>query len=290
MLSLIPLLPFTGFLINATLGRRLTKGVSGAVACLAMLGAFAVSRGVGVAAAGARARARPRHRRAPLYVDRRRQLPRRPGLPPRSAVDADDPGRHRHRLADPHLFDRLHARGDERRVRALLLLPEPVRQLHAGAGARRQPAGDVHRLGGRRPLLLPADRLLVQEAVGQRRRQEGVRRQPHRRLRLHPRRRPDLRDLRHRRLPRARAQGRADGQRGRDLRHALDHHAAVLHRGDRQVGPDPALRLAAGRDGGPDAGLGPDPRRDDGHGRRLHDRPQRRALLRTRRRRCRSSR
>ena len=31
----------------------------------------------------------------------------------------------------------------------------------AGAGAGRQPAGDVHRLGGRRPLQLPADRLLV---------------------------------------------------------------------------------------------------------------------------------
>jgi NADH-quinone oxidoreductase subunit L len=43
MLSLIPLLPFAGFVINATLGRRLTKGVSGAVACLAMLGAFGVS-------------------------------------------------------------------------------------------------------------------------------------------------------------------------------------------------------------------------------------------------------
>jgi NADH-quinone oxidoreductase subunit L len=43
MLSLIPLLPFTGFLINATLGRRLTKGTSGAVACLAMLGAFGLS-------------------------------------------------------------------------------------------------------------------------------------------------------------------------------------------------------------------------------------------------------
>jgi NADH-quinone oxidoreductase subunit L len=43
MLSLIPLLPFTGFLVNATLGRRLTKGTSGAVACLAMLGAFGLS-------------------------------------------------------------------------------------------------------------------------------------------------------------------------------------------------------------------------------------------------------
>ena len=43
MLSLIPLLPFTGFLANATLGRRLTKGTSGAIACLAMLGAFGLS-------------------------------------------------------------------------------------------------------------------------------------------------------------------------------------------------------------------------------------------------------
>ena len=37
--------------------------------------------------------------------------------------------------------------------------------------------------------------------------------------------------------------------------------------------PGPALRLAARRDGRPDARLGPDPRRDDGHGRRLPDRP-----------------
>jgi NADH-quinone oxidoreductase subunit L len=43
MLSLIPLLPFTGFLVNATLGRRLSKGVSGAVACVAMLAAFGLS-------------------------------------------------------------------------------------------------------------------------------------------------------------------------------------------------------------------------------------------------------
>ena len=38
------------------------------------------------------------------------QVPLR--APARSAVVADDPGRHRHRLADPHLLDRLHARGD----------------------------------------------------------------------------------------------------------------------------------------------------------------------------------
>jgi NADH-quinone oxidoreductase subunit L len=43
MLLLIPLLPLAGFLINAALGRRLPKAVSGGVACLAMVAAFAVS-------------------------------------------------------------------------------------------------------------------------------------------------------------------------------------------------------------------------------------------------------
>ena len=43
MLLLIPLLPFLGFLVNAFLGKRLTKTVSGGVACLAMIAAFAVA-------------------------------------------------------------------------------------------------------------------------------------------------------------------------------------------------------------------------------------------------------
>jgi NADH-quinone oxidoreductase subunit L len=43
VLRFIPLLPFIGFLINLSLGRRLSKATSGAVACLAMLGAFLVS-------------------------------------------------------------------------------------------------------------------------------------------------------------------------------------------------------------------------------------------------------
>ena len=43
MLALIPLFPFVGFLINATLGRRLSKGLSGAVACAAMIASFAVA-------------------------------------------------------------------------------------------------------------------------------------------------------------------------------------------------------------------------------------------------------
>jgi NADH-quinone oxidoreductase subunit L len=43
VLSLIPLLPFAGFVINAFLGRRLPKSVSGGVACAVMLLSFGVS-------------------------------------------------------------------------------------------------------------------------------------------------------------------------------------------------------------------------------------------------------
>jgi len=43
MLLLIPLLPFIGFLLNASFGRRVSKPAAGAVACGAMAGAFAAS-------------------------------------------------------------------------------------------------------------------------------------------------------------------------------------------------------------------------------------------------------
>jgi NADH-quinone oxidoreductase subunit L len=43
MLLLIPLLPFAGFLLNASFGRRLSKAAAGAVACGAVAGSFAVS-------------------------------------------------------------------------------------------------------------------------------------------------------------------------------------------------------------------------------------------------------
>src|SRR5574340_797866 len=43
MLLLIPLLPLLGFVVNAAIGRRLSKGVSGSLACVAMLASFAVS-------------------------------------------------------------------------------------------------------------------------------------------------------------------------------------------------------------------------------------------------------
>src|SRR2546423_1614064 len=53
MLLLIPLLPLVGFLINAFLGRRLPKVVSGGVACLVMVASFLVSVRAALAASRA---------------------------------------------------------------------------------------------------------------------------------------------------------------------------------------------------------------------------------------------
>src|ERR1700750_2154551 len=43
MLSLIPLFPLLGFVVNACLGRRLPKSISGGLACAAMIASFIVS-------------------------------------------------------------------------------------------------------------------------------------------------------------------------------------------------------------------------------------------------------
>jgi len=43
MLLLIPLFPFLGFLVNASIGRRLSKGAAGLVAVAAMVASFAVA-------------------------------------------------------------------------------------------------------------------------------------------------------------------------------------------------------------------------------------------------------
>jgi NADH-quinone oxidoreductase subunit L len=43
MLLLIPLLPFVGYVVNAFVGRKLPKSMSGGLACLAIIGSFAVS-------------------------------------------------------------------------------------------------------------------------------------------------------------------------------------------------------------------------------------------------------
>ena len=132
------------------------------------------------------ARAEPDSLRRKLFhLDRRRAVPRRFRAASRPAHRRHAAGGHLRRLADPHLFHRLHgARG---RLLPLLLLSESVHVLHADAGAGREPHRDVRRLGRRRPVQLPADRLLVPEEVGDGRRQESLLRHAHRRLRLHRR-------------------------------------------------------------------------------------------------------
>ena len=65
--------------------------------------------------------------------------------PPHRGDGAD---RHRRRLADPRLLDRLHE--GRHGLRALLRVPEPVPLLHAAAGARPLAARALRRLGRRR--------------------------------------------------------------------------------------------------------------------------------------------
>ena len=201
------------------------------------------------------------------------------GLPPRSAVRDDAARRHRHRDADSRLLDGVHRRRAARRRRAVLLLPEPLLLLHAHARPGEQLPGDVRGLGGRGPLLVSAHRLLVREEERVGRGEEGLHHQPHRRLGLHPRHLPDFHDLRHARLPRRAERRGDDAGRDRAVRRAVVHLPAPVHRRDRQERADPALRLAAGRDGRPDARLGAHPRGDDGDRGRLHGGPQRRPVF-----------
>ena len=107
---------------------------------------------------------------------------RRCRLPARSAVGDLAAVRHRRGHAHPHLFDGLH--GARRRLLPLLRLPEPVHVLHADADPGQQLCPDVRRLGGRGPVLVPADRLLLPAALGVDRGEQGVHHQPHRRCRI----------------------------------------------------------------------------------------------------------
>ena len=119
-------------------------------------------------------------------------------------------------------------------------------------------------LGRRGPVLVPAHLVLVRARHRGGRGQEGVRHQPGRRLRVHARDVLDHREVRNARLRRDRPRGVSHDERDRHR-----GRAAAVPRRDRQERPDPAVPLAARRDGGPDAGLGAHPRRDDGHRRRV---------------------
>ena len=217
-------------------------------------------------------------RPAVLLVDAGRRPSDRRRVPARPIVDADGADRHRRRRADPRVQRRLHARRPG--LSALFRVSEPLRLLHAVAGTRRELPADVHRLGGRRALLVFADRLLVQREGERRRRQESVHRQPHRRFRVPDRDVPALREHRHVGFPRRRRRGEGVGRR----RSGGDGDLPVpFPRLRRQERADPALHLAPRRDGRPDAGLGAHPRGDDGDRRRVSHRAKLDAVLASRR-------
>src|SRR6185503_15353507 len=176
----------------------------------------------------------------------------------------------RRRDADRPLLDRLH--GGRRRGAALLRLHGAVRLLDAAARSGREPADPARRLGPRRPLVVPADRLLARAPDGGRGREEGVRDQRDRRRHVRARALPA--DPAHRL---AELRGRLLAVDSRQLGDQPDRARAARRRG-RQVGPAAAAHVASGRDGGPDTGQRPDPRRDDGHRGRLPDRPHRLAV------------
>ena len=113
------------------------------------------------------------------------RIPRRRRLHARSAVRHLAAVRDRRRHVDPHLLHRLH--GARRRLLPLLRLHEPVHVLHADAHSGQQLCPDVRWLGGRRPVLVSAHRLLLPAALRFDRRQQGIHRQPHRRRRIHSR-------------------------------------------------------------------------------------------------------
>ena len=116
-------------------------------------------------------------------------------------------------------------------------------------------------------MLLPPHRLLLLEGERCLRGQEGL--PDHSRGRRLPDGGPPD-TLRHLRV--ARVLGDIRGplpQRDGRLRQAVLGAPHALHRGGGQVGAVPAARLAAGRHGGPDPGLRPDTRSDDGQRRAL---------------------
>ncbi len=72
--------------------------------------------------------------------------------------------------------------------------------------------------------------------------------------------------------------GLRGGAGGAHHRRRHRHHAAAPGRGGGQVRPDPAVRLAPRRHGGPHPGVGPHPRRHHGHRRGVHGGPHRGAV------------
>ena len=260
------LFPLAGFLFLVAFGRRIGDPVAGWVGTIAVTAV--VRRGLHRAGGPHRsARGSPCRRPQLLHlVQLRRPLGarRHPGRP---AVDDHVHVRHRGQRAHPPLRHRLH---EERPgLLEVLHLHEPVRLLHAPAGPGGQPAGDVRRVGGCGRLLLLPGGLLVPAGVGGLGGQEGLHLQPHRRRRVPCRHLLDLREDRDGAVRERAGRRHLRAALAPRRRHGHGRRAAAVPGRHREVGPDPAVQLAARRHGRPDAGVRADSRGHHGHGRGL---------------------
>ena len=160
--------------------------------------------------AGARG-ARPRP--VPVRLDPRRLLPARaPGCcSTRCRWPSSCSSRSSGSLI--HVYSVAYMEHDTDR-RRFFALPQPVRRGDAAAGPRRLLPAAVRRLGGRGSRVVPADRVLEPQPGLRRRGEEGVRRQPGRRLRPLGRHHDHVRDVRHGDVQR-RPRRRGGGVRGR---------------------------------------------------------------------------
>ena len=152
-------------------GNRLSRRAAGYIATLSVAVSSSPQRSRSSQCSGERAGA------ALAALDRLdlalgRQLRRRPERPRRPALDLHDADRLRRRRAHRRLLDRLHGR--RRRGAALLRLHGALRLLDAAARPGREPADAARRLGPRRALLVPADRLPPRAAERGRGREEGL--------------------------------------------------------------------------------------------------------------------
>ena len=196
MLLLIPLLPFVGFLLNASLGKRLSKSASGAIACGAILMSFLISIAAVWRLVGLEPESRAIVNQVFTWIasgDFTAAFTLR--LDPLSSVMIlviTGIGSLIHIYSTAYM----HEESDSEYARYfsyLNLFAAFMLVLVLGANFLVMFVG-WEGVGLCSYLL---DRLLVSEEVGRRRRQEGVHRQSHRRLRVRPRRAAAVRPLRH---------------------------------------------------------------------------------------------
>ena len=269
---LILLFPLAGVLINAILGRWLSRRVVAIIASLAVGASFVVAVLVFIEMLGlpaeSRAAAMGGRGSSPLFT----------------WIVAGDFVVEAGILLDQlsilmvlvvtgvstliHIYSAGYMEGDEY-YQPLLYLAEPLCVHDAHPGAGRQFRDHVRRLGRGGPLLLPAHRLLVRKGS---RRPTRARRPSSSTVSailalpwascssLPPLAVWPFQDV----FPAAGTH---------PARHGHGHRAAAVPGCYRQVGPDPALRLVARCHGGSHAGQRPHPRGDDGHGRRLYGGP-----------------